>query len=225
MSTDPVTRFILNLRQEADAADFSGLTERAVPRSRKRVPIFALLRTRVAFAAALVVVALGSFGGVSYAANGAAPGDFLYGLDRALERVGIGNGGASERITEAFSLVSSGHPAHGLEHAATVVPDEAGGRALQEAAINVPASADFQVEVFEEDVLALLSYLKENVGHIDGATVAEYAREIGKPADTPGNGAPEDIPGNGPPEGTPGDGPPEDTPGNGPPTTTTTIAP
>ncbi len=121
--------------------------------------------------------------------------------------------------------MSSGHPVHGLEHAATVVPDEAAGKALQEAAVNVPASADFQVDVFEEDVLALLTYLKENVGNIDGATVAEYAREIGKPADTPGNGPPEDTPGNGPPEDLPGGGPPEDTPGNGPPTTTTTTAP
>ncbi len=217
---DPVTSFISRLRREADAAEFSALTEGAIPRRRRRVPLFAVLRTRAAFAAALVVFAVGSVGGVSYAANGASPGDFLYGLDRALERVGIGNGGASERIAEAISLVSSGDPAHGLEHAARVVPDEAAGKALQDAAVTVPASEDFQEQVFEEDVLALLTYLKENVGSIDGATVAEYAREIGKPGDTPGNGPPEDTPGNGPPEDTPV-GPPEDTPGNGPPTTTT----
>ena len=218
MPNDPMNDLILRLRREADTADFSALAERAIPRRRERRSVLVVLRTRAAAIAILVLVAVGGLGGVSYAANGANPGDILYGLDRALEQVGIGNGGATERITEAIALVSGGNPGQGLEHAAAVVPDDAGaGPALDEAlaavpaVTSVPASADV-----EEDVLALLTYLRDNVGNIDGETVSEFARAIaGQPEDTPA-GPPDEIPG----------GPPEDTPGNGPPTsTTTTLAP
>ena len=46
-----------------------------------------------------------AFSGVAMAANGSAPGDLLYGVDRALETVGIGNGGIDERIVEFETLL------------------------------------------------------------------------------------------------------------------------
>jgi hypothetical protein len=220
---DPMNDFILRMRREADAADFSALSERAIPRRRERRGVLVLLRTRAAAIATFVLVAVGGLGGVSYAANGANPGDILYGLDRALEQVGVGNGGAAERISEAIALVTGGNPGQGLEHAAAVVPDDAGaGSALDEAVAAVPASANVPASAqVEEDVLALLTYLRDNVGDIDGATVAGFARAIaGQPEDTPA-GPPEETP-VGPPDETPV-GPPEDTPGNGPTTTTSTT--
>ena len=41
-----------------------------------------------------------AFSGVAMAADGASPGDLLYGVDRALESVGIGAGGIDERLAE-----------------------------------------------------------------------------------------------------------------------------
>jgi hypothetical protein len=176
------------------------------------------LRTRAAAAVAATVMSVGGLGGVAYAANGATPGDFLYGLDRALEAVGVGNGGASERIAEAIVLVQQGATGHGLEHAAGIVPDEAGaGAAVLIAAEGVGFNVTAEVQ---DEVMALLTYLSENVGNIDGQTVAEFARAIhgnqGGAPETP-VGPPDGVP-VGPPDETPV-GPPEETP-VGPPVST-----
>ena len=69
------------------------------------------LSLRLAGAMAAVVVALSAFSGVAYAANGAVPGDTLYGRDRALEDVNIGDGGLEERLTEAGQMVERGRGA------------------------------------------------------------------------------------------------------------------
>src|SRR3970282_2133223 len=65
--------------------------------------------------------------------------------------VGVGTGGASERIAEAIVLVQQGATGHGLEHAAGIVPDEAGaGAALLTAAETVGpnvVTAEVQDEV------------------------------------------------------------------------------
>jgi hypothetical protein len=63
---------------------------------------------RVAPTVAALVALVMMSGAMTYAANGANPGDLLYGLDRALEAIGIGNGGAEERRAEAFALFASG---------------------------------------------------------------------------------------------------------------------
>ena len=230
MSDDRITEFILRLRNEADTSDFSALAHEVIPQA-ARAGFRGRLRTRAAAAVAATVMSVGGLGGVAYAANGATPGDFLYGLDRALEAVGVGNGGASERIAEAIVLVQQGATGHGLEHAAGIVPDEAGaGAALLTAAEAVGPNV-VTAEV-QDEVIALLTYLSENVGHIDGQTVAEFARAIhgnqGGAPETP-VGPPDGVP-VGPPEETPV-GPPEETP-VGPPvstpvggTTTTTTLP
>jgi len=97
------------------------------------------LVSRVAMAVAALVVLVMLPGGMAYAANGAKPGDLLYGLDRALEAIGIGDGGADERLAESLALVASGvepsdsfdgsevaavSPADGLGHAAPTKPSE-----------------------------------------------------------------------------------------------------
>lgn len=57
------------------------------------------LRRRATAFAATAAVVLG-LSGMAWAADGAAPGDWYYGIDRALEAVGIGAGGAEERLLE-----------------------------------------------------------------------------------------------------------------------------
>ncbi len=101
--------------------DFSHLFVAAVEESRltpvelyarEREPLAqdwpARLVSRVAMAVAALVVLVMLPGGMAYAANGAKPGDLLYGLDRALEAIGIGDGGADERLAESLALVASG---------------------------------------------------------------------------------------------------------------------
>lgn len=63
-------------------------------------------RVAVALAAAILMIGTSS---VAIAADSATPGDALYGLDRALERIGIGAGKAEERISEADALAAAGH--------------------------------------------------------------------------------------------------------------------
>jgi len=203
LAQDDIERFIAELRYEADAAQFSELTEPAIARGSRR-SLIGRLRTRAAAVAAALVVTFGGLGGVAYAANGAAPGDFLYGLDRALEAVGIGNGASDERLAEAAELVEQGHADHGLEHAANVVVDPGAQAALRSAAERIGGLDKADAH---EDVAAVLTYLSENAGTVDGATVAEMAGAIR------GNDAP------GPPEGvTPG--PPEGVSPGPPPGTT-----
>ncbi len=171
------------------------------------------LRHRVATVAAAMTLVLGSGAGAAIAADGAAPGDALYGLDMALERVAIGNGGAAERLQEAADLVKAGQLVRGLEHAAEVVAathdGESGGvsfaasEALRGAAERIGATVSAndgtgnqQVQTAAADVL---TYLADNVGNIDGRKVAELSRLIGAaardeheaPSRTPGKPVPE----------------------------------
>ena len=62
-----------------------------------------ILRRRFAGALGAAVLLTGMTG-VAVAADRAAPGQALYGLDRAMEAMGIGDGGPPERIIEAQLL-------------------------------------------------------------------------------------------------------------------------
>ena len=84
------------------------------------------LRPALAGGLAALVLMLAGFGGVAYASNDAAPGDTLYELDLALEKVGIGDGGLRERLQEATKLCERGEVEKGLNHAAEAVRNQAG---------------------------------------------------------------------------------------------------
>ena len=170
------------------------------------------LRHRVATVAAAITLVLGSGAGMAIAADGAAPGDALYGLDKALERVGIGDGGAAERLQEAADLATAGQLARGLEHAAEVVAashdgepghvSDAASEALRAAAQRVDTivapnggTTNKKVHTAVADVL---TYLSDNVGDVDSRYVAEMSQKIGAaaraeheaPPTTPGRPAP-----------------------------------
>lgn len=72
------------------------------------------LRLRLAATAAALVLVLCASAGVAYAADQAVPGDTLYHLDRALEDIGLGDGGLEERLIEASQLVERGRIQEGL---------------------------------------------------------------------------------------------------------------
>jgi hypothetical protein len=86
----------------------------------------AILSTKLAAVITSAVVAAGSLTGIGYAANNASPGDVLYGLDCAMESVGLGDGGVHERIREATKMVERGDVEQGLNHAARAIHSQAG---------------------------------------------------------------------------------------------------
>ncbi len=226
LAQDNIERLISELRAEADAAHFSDLAEPAIARA-SRPSLIDRLRTRAAAVTAALVLIFGG-GGAAFAANGAAPGDLLYGLDRALEAVGIGNGSSAERLEEVKTLVEQGHADHGLEHATNIVSEDPGAQAALLAAAERISGLDRTAA--HESVAPLLTYLSENVGSVDGATVAELARAVGgndapgPPEGTPG-GPPEGVPPGGPPEGVSPGGPPEGVPPGGPPENRPPVTP
>jgi hypothetical protein len=183
----------------------------AAPRPQKRF-LLSSLRRRVATVTTAVAVLLGGTSGLAFAADGAMPGDSLYGIDRALEAVGIGAGGEAERLGEAEALINAGEVIRGLEHAAETLEEHAttgpnAAIALLEAAERVRAVGSEPSAVTRESVAGLLTYLAENAGSIDGSRVAEMAVQIGRPhtSSSPGQSDPQ-----GPPAGVPADPPGQD---------------
>jgi hypothetical protein len=125
-------------------------------------------------------VALGVTG-MAWAADSAVPGDWNYGLDRALESIGIGAGGSTERFVEQISLTAD-EPTHPIESAtaegSTVQPDSTDGpsgfdRALT-AATQHPRQ-DKDTVYLRRRAPEVLLYLN-TTDHVDGAVVAAIAR-------------------------------------------------
>lgn len=167
-----------------------------------------------ALAAMLLVIGLG---GTAYAADGAIPGEALYGLDRALESVGLGVGGADERVDEAMALFETGNTKASLKHAVEAIiaiEDEEPGVGSDTEAVVLAAVAALESETARSarpDVMELLVYLNANVhrgvgddGRDFGQRVAELARGIGSRPDPGASNPTSDRPG--PPGTNPGEG-------------------
>lgn len=187
-------------RLVAIAVEASPTPRRPEAAGSPRRTLLGSFRRRAAALAVAVAAFVGGTSGLALAADGAKPGDVLYGVDRALEVVGIGAGGDQERLSEAEALVDAGEVQLGLQHAAEVVAgtaaDSAAAAALQEAADRVEAGDGS--DSVAEGVDALLSYIGANIGDIDGSQVAELAHQIGGSAQpaTPANS--DESPGNSP---------------------------
>ncbi len=150
-------------------------------RQRARLP-----RRAAAAIAAAAVVAL-SFGGAA-AADEAAPGDALYGLDRALERLGINAGGAEERLLEVQALVADGQIDEALDLSVEAVEDmddldeeqaeELAG--LLSAAESVMSEGSETSAERRAQVSAMLTFMAETdlTGREFGQAVSERARGI-----------------------------------------------
>ncbi len=109
---------------ERDSPDITRLLIEAARLARKADlnPALPRVATRVRFpawspAAAVAAIVL-VFGAVptAVAANTAAPGDPLYVIDRALERIGVFAGGFEERIAEVEHLNDTGRHGEALTH-------------------------------------------------------------------------------------------------------------
>jgi hypothetical protein len=207
------------------AAEIARTAGPSVPgrRALSRIRRVRLLRPRLATTLSLTL-ALGGMTGVAIASDDAAPGDRLYGLDRALEVIGIGDGAAAERIAEAQALFDGGHLSEALAHAASVAGNQGSqsADALRGAAEAVTSTDQGNADEVRSKVAEMLDWMATNATSEDpvsgsefGEMVAGFAKGIsGEDADDPNEPEePEGTPGR--PEGVPG-GPPEDVPG-GPP--------
>lgn len=161
-----------------------------------RSPILGLKRRLAGGLAAAVL--LSGMTGVAVAADGAGPGDVLYGLDRALEAVGIGDGGAAERIEEARLLMEDGEFSTAIGQMADAVDAGANqeeafspeaskaSEALRGAAESVRSG---QIDPDSDDMRgAVAAMLSEIAAMVDsegfdaaalGTRIAEMARALG----------------------------------------------
>lgn len=165
-----------------DEAENLGFMERLRPRA-------------TAFAATAAVVL--SLSGVAWAADGASPGDWYYGLDRALEVIGIGAGGAEERLLEAAansadSTQASG-PATGQRRndgPTSASVDETGTQRAA-AAVATQEFGSQQSLATKDGVAGFLDYLANEEG-LSGKEISEVAKTM---AGQPGKGNEPDRPG------------------------------
>lgn len=145
-------------------------------------------------AVAFAVLLMSGTAGIAMAADDAVPGDALYGLDRALERVGIGSGSTEERLDEAVVMAAQGRSGEALQHAIEALSRQGGD--ASEAAVGALTNAVENLVDTEDTadaataasirVTALLTYIADNIG-IDvgtdgrefGQGVAQLARDIG----------------------------------------------
>jgi hypothetical protein len=147
------------------------------------------LRRRVTAAATSLMMIVGMTG-VAWAADSAVPGDWNYGLDRALESMGIGAGGAEERLLELTVI-------RGTE---TVSLDDSGSRAESEnSEVGLPNAASTVAETPRgsqrvtdsgKAVSTLLTYLADTE-KAQGPTVSELAREFKQAQELSGTKKPE----------------------------------
>jgi len=135
-------------------------------------------RRRMATVAASLMMLMGATG-VAWAADSAVPGDWNYGIDRALEALGIGAGEDVERMAEARVM---GLRAIEADPALLGVPDQAEddqapGPATAVDALSRPNPGDPRAQEVRTQVASLLEYL-HRVGRPHGPTIAEMAKKI-----------------------------------------------
>jgi hypothetical protein len=219
-SEEVVMRFATKAAEVAQAAEPGPTT--SSPRRRSRSGWLPSLSRGLATGVASILVFSGMTA-IAVASDDAAPGDAFYGIDRALEAVGIGDGAAAERIAEARALFDRGEVTEAINHASQAVaetddvadfsPEAANAAAaLQIAADKVRANDQAQSQEVRNAVAAMLTEMAAMIedpaleGNEFGQKVAEMAGAIGgkdnagPPDRTPG--PPESSPGKS--EGTPG---------------------
>ncbi|MGB8362757.1 MAG: hypothetical protein WCE80_15260 [Acidimicrobiia bacterium] len=163
---------------EAAAAAGSYRPSPAQPQARRGRPV-TRLRRKVLSAASTVAILL-SASGMAWAADGAVPGDWYYGLDRALESVGIGAGGSAERLQEVQALQEK--QGVGVVVPASSVPSTTNEPKAD--AVEEPTPSSSKRPAFVSELLLYLN----SVDRVDGAVVSAIAR--GGPER--GNGPPAD---------------------------------
>ena len=161
---------------------------------RPRLTLRQGLAPRLATVGMVAILLMSGTAGAALAADGAVPGDALYGLDRAFERVGIGSGSTGERLDEAVVIAAQGRSDEAIGHAIEALSRHSGDSsamalsALTLASENLVHTQDTAQAAATANirVSALLTYIAENIGPDRGTDgrefgqgVAQLARDIG----------------------------------------------
>lgn len=138
-------------------------------------------RLAILASAGALVMALGS---VALAADSSVPGDALYGLDRALEAIGVGDGGVDERIVEFEVLMANGQDDEAYSMLAEVIETE-GDAASERAQHHLELAAtktNPSAESAQEKVAALQEFIAQNKGQggLNGEDFGEGLAAIAK---------------------------------------------
>jgi hypothetical protein len=198
----------------ADAAREASLPQPDRRPAARAISFRLLPRIGVSLAALALVVGMT---GVAVASDAASPGDPLHGIDMALEKIGIGDGGPAERITEARDLNERGLTLEALSHLSIAFShhnDRPAADALKTAAerIREKGISGEGIEEIHIGVSDMLDWMANNDPKSPGfgQAVAERAKALGHP---PIEGADGEGPGNSDDRGNGPGGPP---PGKGP---------
>jgi hypothetical protein len=228
----PLREFISDLRSMGDlpvsdgfielhAAESAAAAARAhaqnpATRSASRTRNLWVGLRRRATASAMTLMMLFGAAGMAMAADDAVPGDWDYGLDRALEAIGIGAGGASERAEEMGLTPADDAGTNDSFGTEEQSPVEQTGLDRAATVIDVPTRGSDESESARRRVADILKELDDD-GKVDGGFVSDSAKDDagppeddeqpqganaggGKPdpasdAESPGRGSPPESPG------------------------------
>ena len=178
------------------------------------------LRLRLAATSAALVLVLCASAGVAYAADQAVPGDTLYDLDRALENIGLGDGGLQERLIEASQLVDRGRIQEGLTLAGEALAAASGESGPLRAAADAlrtavdPAFYDSSTQTPEAQGAAADKLRWLATAEPSAQAFVETVNDLANSISSHGQGATGDGPSGSATETVPGDGSDPDAPGS-----------
>lgn len=195
-------------KQPPGDVEFMATSLAAVARDPRRPRKIGFRRMAVLAASMAILFA---FSGIAMAADGASPGDVLYGLDQVLEKIGIGAGGVDERIEEFDDLLDSGDEIEAYVFFAGYIgsTDDTNAQVASEHLVSATDASSSAVEA-REKVDAILAFIEAGRG--DGLEGRDLGRGVaniarGDSNDTSGgtvpgfDGGPPTNPG--PPDGVP----------------------
>lgn len=168
----------------AEAVRLAPARRRATRRDRwRRRTVFGSFITTVLAKVLAASVALAAVtGGVGAISNSAAPGDPLYRIDTLMERIGLFNGGAHERLQEAERLVVRDRVYQGLELAETAIGDLHDGygpaaAALEQAAVQVQTRTQTSAQ-YRDDITEMLRIMTRQMEMQQVQQVTETAEQV-----------------------------------------------
>lgn len=192
---EPLVAMMIDLREIDPPADsehmgtaLAALARTGAPPQRRR--------SRRFVAVAATVGLFFAMSGLAFAADHAAPGDLLYPVDRAFEKIGILDGGIDERLAEFEALLARGEAERAFEFLEEVIEEAESADAgkaqehLEEAAGGLNQSA----AAAQEKVDALRDFMDENRGPEVGLDGKDFGQGI---ASIAGGRNPSEV---GPPE-------------------------
>lgn len=156
------------------ATALASVARSSIPRSLRTRPR-RTARRMVALAASFAL--LFAMSGIALAADDAAPGDFLYGIDQAFELIGVGDGGIEERIAEFHTLIARGEDEVAFEFIEEVI-ESSNEAESAEAQAHLTVVADARAQRAEDNVAEHQQFIDENKKDGVGADGRDFGQGV-----------------------------------------------